>query len=265
MPSERVEKPSYFTKNKFTFMNLSQGNRVIRFLDPIAPGYQTHYLPKQRVTVHCIGKDCPICETNKRIVFENPKEFRKDENFIGTVEKYLVNVLDKSMVKTCPNPDCGMDNYSIEGQFAPACAKCDTIITTVEPRSANKVKLLMYGKDLSKTLDAIEKATKDQYPELDSWTKFDIVITSTGKGKEITRVAMAKPDAREVVSEELMGNKSVLSTILIELTRDEMIQAVRGVSLKDLFAARNATETVTKLEDAVSQETKDLVDGLMNG
>jgi len=123
----------------------------------------------------------------------------------------------------------------------------------------------MQGKDLFNTLNTIEKNTMLAKPELNSWTKYNFLITTTGKGKDTKRIAMARDTETEVVSEEVLAQKVPLSTVLIELSIDEIGQAVRGVSLKDLFAARNATKDTEKsLEDQVSQEAKDIVEGLMN-
>jgi endogenous inhibitor of DNA gyrase (YacG/DUF329 family) len=265
MPTDTPEKPSYYkTITRLPFMDLRQGDRVIRLLDERAPGFQTHYLKKQGVSIHCIGKECPICKRNDQIYFENPKGFRDNPEFISSREIYIINVLDLTNCKTCP--ECGTDNYPVQGQFSPTCSKCETIITTTEAKPSNTVKILMQGKDLFNTLNVVEANMLKKNPVFSNWTKYNLLITTTGKNRDTTRAVQADETQTEAISEELLAKKAILSTVLIELVPDEIEQAVRGVSLKDIFAARKATaeNTSAKLETEVSEETKAIVDGLMN-
>lgn len=232
------------TIRKTEFLDLSS-TAAVRILSNEYYSESTHYI--NRSTVKCLGDDCPICKTNKAIIMQDADGYRDDPRYSPKRTVYMVNVMDKSMAKVCTN--CGTENRS-SGQAMP-CKKCSTILTS-ESQPLNKVKVLSRGVTLFDHLGAISNAVLDAQGEKIGMDRFDItlVVAGSGKDKTITPIPGQISDKIEYNQDDLFD----LTKVVIELKPDEMLDLQRGVSLRDIFAARKAKTVNDDLPDFMKDD-----------
>jgi len=229
---------------------------TIRILTSTRLALYTHYI--NRCTVKCLGEDCPICRSNKNIIIQNPETFREEAHYAPRREVKFVNVLDKSMARVC---ECGVETRSAPGVSTAYTCKCGKIVTG-EPAPLNKVKILSKGVTLFDQIDAIENAIRDASGEVIGVTNYDITlaVSGTGKNKIITPIP-GQHGPVEVDETELFD----LEKVTPELFESEMLDLQRGVSLRDIFAARRATEKAASNEvDFLSKESLDSVNSTVD-
>lgn len=229
MPFTPIETKPAFTKKKLEFLKLLQGNTVIRILDEDYVAVESHYI--NRVSIACLGEDCPICRNNSRIIMENPENFRDIGGYSPRSTRYFLNVMDKTMGRICPS--CG---EAITQEVA--TCKCGALITGVEKKPINKVKILSKGKQLFEQLIALENTIVDNNGNRLGLTNFDITISVVGTGKTATctpiftgAVGVAVPVAEE--------DKFDLTKAIARLSAEEIRDLQSGVSLMDIFKARS--------------------------
>jgi hypothetical protein len=241
--SKQEQKP--FTQKKTLFLNLNT-NATIRILSKGYTVVDTHYINK--ATVKCLGDECPICATNKSIIMQNPDGFRDDPRYIPKRKVYMVNVFDKTLVKVCPS--CGAENPAT----ASNCSKCSAIIAGVTPEPSNKVKVLSRGVTLFDHLGAVNNAILDSAGEKIGITNYDIMLMVSGSGKDktITPIPGAPSPAPEYSEADLVD----LNKVTIELTAVELLDLQRGVSLRDIFAARKAGNAAAEFEKTIINDDK---------
>lgn len=250
-PREKTVFESSIRKTLFLDMN---GTSTVRILTNGYLPIQTHYI--NRVTVQCLGEDCPVCASNKILIMQYPETFRKEPKYSPRRTVNLVNVLDKTVVRTC---ECGLEyklSPSTQGSFTCKCGK----VVTAEAKPSMKVKVLSRGVTLFDQLDAINNAVLDVSGERVGLTGYDItlVISGTGKEKTITPIAGQTIPA-PVVDETLLYD---LETVTIKLTVTEIMDLMRGVMLKDIFSARRATEKSDAINDNIIP--KELLDSVQS-
>ncbi len=68
-----VEKKAVLTR-KTEYLELVPGNSVIRIIDEDYYSVETHFINKMSVV--CLGEDCPVCKNNRRLILDNPDTFR---------------------------------------------------------------------------------------------------------------------------------------------------------------------------------------------
>ena len=78
---------------------------VVRILDKNAYAVRKHWINKARISLLCLGETCPICASNDKIRGENPKTFRNIKGYIPVQFRYMVNVLDRTMVVIDPETE----------------------------------------------------------------------------------------------------------------------------------------------------------------
>lgn len=237
---------------RIPFLKLIQGiSANIRILGDERLDF-THYVNGS--TVACLGKECPICTNNARLVMEYPKTFRNESAYSARAKKYSVNVLDKTMVKKC---ECGLE-YSDPSVATCTCGK----ILTKPMELSNTVKVLSKGPKLFDVLFALHDAVLDENHDRVGITNFDITLVTSGTGKETVVTPIPNPMAKEPTPEGLELHD--LSKVVIRLDPAEMLDLQRGISLKDIFAARKASSPVdtTVVSDEVAASVKDEVDAL---
>lgn len=236
------EKPVFSSDIKKTlFVDLNHTSTVRILTNGYLP-VQTHFV--NRATVQCIGDDCPICASNKMLIMQYPETFREESKYSPRRVVNLVNALDKTVVRTC---ECGIEHpYSQSNPTAVTC-KCGKIVTG-EPHKSMKVKVLSRGVTLFDQLDAINNAIMDESGERVGLTGYDLtfVISGTGKNKVITPIAGQISPVDAVDEKDLFD----LETVTIKLTASELVDLQRGVSLKDIFTARRATEKSASVADS---------------
>jgi len=248
VPREKVEFKSDFKKTLFLDMNSTSTVRIL------TDGYltvQTHYV--NRATVLCLGDTCPICANNKALIMQFPDTFKDEPKYSTRRTNNLVNVIDKTLVRVCSK--CQTE---CPGTGAITC-KCGEIVTGI-PAASMKVKVLSRGVTLFDQLDAINNAIMDQAGERVGLTGYDLtfVVSGTGKNKTITPIAGQISTMDMPVDMELYD----LETVTLEMTASEMVDLQRGVSLKDVFAARRASEKSATISNAVLP--KELLDSVQS-
>lgn len=235
------------TFDKINFLTFDVGTHRVRLL-PEPKVIFIHYLPGKG-TVECLGKDCPICENNKRMQIEHPEDYSKMPGYNKASRRHYVNILDKTSVKVCPN--CGHENKKdMTNRFSPACTKCNTFITGVEETISNKVKIANLSNTTADQVNALAGGQLDTEGNVKSISSYDFVfmVTMTGGKKIITPMPDSNAtDPLPDVSDMLYD----LSRAVIKLDRSEIINLVNGVALRDIFAARK----VTVAEEAAVDET----------
>lgn len=241
---------------KINFLFVAEGQpAVVRMLQRGSYKVYTHYI--NGATVACLGEDCPICANNKRLIVENPEDFRNSSGWSSASKKYFTNVLDRTMVKVCPNPECQAENRKVNNKWMPTCYACDGFITEVKETPSNKVKVFSYGSYVKDDLDAlaVHPVTGDPVDLL----AFDLALVASGLKKEKRIKAQALKDQNDKVEvpEDALYE---LESAVIHLDANELLQLHRGVSLKDIFNARKAGKETDLKENAelksISEDTK---------
>lgn len=234
------------------------GQHRIRLLQPLSKAniQYVHWIARQKNYVNCLGEEeCPICKNNKKIELENPQTFTKEPGWNPFSTKYSINIYDRTLVKVCSN--CGSENKMLvtkTGQdFSPTCWKCNTAIIGEAATPSNTVKIISRHLPLFEDLETLEKTVLDIEGNSIPITSYDISLNVTKKdrGYNIMPVPMTHLNDRLEISEDDMFD---LEEVKIILTPEEVIQFVRGVTLKDIFTARSAESSEVKSEEVVEKE-----------
>lgn len=254
---EKVERPVFNQERKKTkFVDLTS-TATIRILSEQRVVVDTHFI--NRSTVKCLGDECPICQNNKNLIMQYPDSFREEPRYSPKRQVKMVNVLDKTPVRTCPK--CGNEERS-----SMTCKGCGEIITAA-PAPSNTVKVLSRGVQLFDSLDAINNTILNELGERVGITNYDVtlVVAGSDKSRTTTPIPGQITGKVEVDPEELFD----LENITITLTPTEMLELQRGISLKDIFSARKAAakkavDSDPFLSQDVLQSVQTDVDALFN-
>jgi hypothetical protein len=218
---------------------------MIRILsEPVV--FFTHFI--NNATVKCLEDDCPICQVNRQMIQEHPEDYKKYTGFNPWRKMYFVNILDRTVVKTCEK--CGYENKSINGQFMPTCVKCQTFITNTKEESSNKVKIWGFGTEIKDQLVVFDTTILDSKKNPLGLKNFDIqlFVNKTGERKQDKKVIplpmVANNDVVEVDKESLFD----LTRAVITLTISELQSLQKGISIRDIFTARNAVSAESSSE-----------------
>lgn len=244
--TSNYSRPVYFT--------FTPGQHVIRILDEEAFSCFCYWLGSGYV--FSPDENDPIRENSKRIRLENPDTYKDIKGYRTSTQRAWVNVLDKTISKVCPN--CEADVKSTNGNFPMLCPKCGTSVANVEPAPLNKVRLFSGGKTLFNQFLAFEKTILDKDGEPVGLTNFDIMLNVTGENRkrEVFAIPTQNFEPVDTANLELFDTANAV----IRLSTEEMEQIVRGVSLKDIFAARKAeNDTDDGLSDDEEKEVADNV------
>ena len=231
MPFSPIEQKPTFTKRKLEFLNLVPGNSVIRILDEDYVAVESHFLGK--VYIVCLGEDCPVCKNNRKIIMENPENFRDISGYSPRSTRFYLNVMDKTLARICPQ--CGTEVK----QDVPTC-KCGTIIMNVEKKPLNKVKILSKGKQLFGQLIALENTVVDEKGNRRGLTNFDITLVTAGTGKTATCAPIFTGNLGTAIP-VTEYEKFDLNKAIVRLNEEELHDLQMGVSLTDIFKARSIT------------------------
>ena len=235
------EKPNY--------LQLTPGQHTIRILEEDAFGYFQHWINGGGIL--CLGEECPQCQFNKQILAEVSGDFKKAKDVQGfspKQERGSVNVLDRTPVKTCPN--CGAENtpISMTSNYAAACGECGQMITGVEALPSNKVKLFSRAGSVFEQIAGLK--VLDTEGNVLPPTDFDIVLHIVGNAT----VPVPTNNFEKIKLEDY--NLLDKTKVVLELTREEMIKRMSGISIKDIFAARKAGVSVEEVESPVTEEKR---------
>jgi hypothetical protein len=223
------------TIKKLEFLDLSAPSTV-RILDRHPYSVDSHFFNNSKASVECLGDECPVCEINRKIYATNPEDFRDDPNYHARSVRFFVNVLDRTPAKICPN--CSKEVKSLN---SPSCPSCNSFITAVEAKPLNKVKILGKGVQLFEQLNSIEASVLGQDGSPLGLSNYDLTLVPSGSGKKTTITPIPDKSANDVID---LGDKTLfdLTKAIIKLTREEMIDLQKGISIKDIFTARKATK-----------------------
>ncbi len=226
-----------FNKSKRTeFMALPEGAHLIRILQTQAKTKPTHFFNQTKATALCLGDECPICANNRKLIMQFPENFRDQAGYNKVNYRFFVNVLDKTPAKVCAK--CGKE-YKDTRQTICSCGE----ILPNEIKPLNKVKVLSKGLTLRDDLDKIDKAIQDNSGTPIGLMNYDIMLMVSGSGRDTKITPVPRTDIKDSIPENL--ELFDIEKVTIVLEPDELLDLQRGVSLKDIFAARKKEEAVS--------------------
>lgn len=250
---QTTEKKPFFKQDfkRTQFLDLSS-TAVIRVLSNDRLVVYTHWI--NRTPIVCLGDECPVCSSNKILRMQYPETFKEESKYSPRRTTKLVNVLDKTPTRVCPNCDAENRAGSSAGT-ASACKKCGQILTG-DAQPLRKVKVLSRGVELFDDLDTIYNAVLDEKGEKVGLTKFDITLAVSSGAKKAPTPIPGAVGEEEVVNPEDLYN---LEDATIKLEVEEILDFQRGVSLRDIFAARRASKEKAEVPgsaEIISPETE---------
>jgi len=233
-----VTKNSKFKKTEF--INLVQGENIIRILDPMETKRYAHYINYSWVA--CLEEACPLCENNRKIFYEHPKDFRDVKGWNPKRARYSINVLDKTKTKVCEK--C---QEEVKGE-SPVCPACGTLLGEAQP--LNKVKVLSRGPTLFEDLKVMSRSIRNEQDECVDIRTYDFMLVVKGDGRDTVITVVPRYFPGKDTLEDLEGKELFdLSKSLITITAEELVDMVNGASIKDIFAVRRATKELVKSTD----------------
>jgi hypothetical protein len=240
---------SQFKKTKF--FKWTPGQHRFRFVEDEAPLIQSYWFGRGFIQAN--GFDDPQATLNRRIKLENPEDFRNVRGWRPIQDRYYINILDMTPVKICH--ECEAEVKAVNGTFPALCPECNKgVISDTKVEPLNQIRVLTGGKLLFEQIPTVESQYTDEDGEALSITSYDCVLHVVGTGAQRTSVVLADVDEDqqpkvyevEVPPEDLYD----LQTIVPKVDDAEMEQLISGVSLRDIFTARKATD-----EDSDDEET----------
>jgi hypothetical protein len=247
---KRKEAAQTFKKTEFMSIKYP-GQYVLRVLE--APILVVTHFVNNKYPIKCLGDNCPICEMNRKLRNENPKvtDTRQINGYSYRSEKYMLNVFDRTPVKTCPS--CKTEHYAMDGQFTPICT-CGTNIMNEKPHACNRVKVFSMNSDNADRIKMIEKSMQGSDGNPLGIDKYDLILLASVSNKKVTWTPMPNVNANDVVEVSTDG-MTPQERFAMVLTREEILLLLKGTQIKDIFLARNATPTTP----VVDSEGKELV------
>lgn len=257
-----VRTPTLYKKSQF--LRLDVGEHTLRILDESATATDTHYVISRggKATIKCLGEDCPICQLNAQLKLEHPGTFRNAQGYSAISRRHSFNVMDRTAAKVCPK--CQAVTKPRGGAFPSTCPECGSFISDIKPSPINKVCLVTVSDTVAKDINRNSLLNRDAEGEPIPVTNYDIIIAveQGSKGKEMTVIAQPQRNDTFDVAEELFDPATAITT----LSKEEIIEFMRGVSIRDIFLSRNKKEDVgstsekeeVKLE-AVSKDAEDMI------
>jgi len=238
------------TFTKTNFLIFDYGTHTVRLLT--APRRVFTHFFKGKGTIKCLGRDCPVCKVNKSLQSEYPEDYKSQPAYNSSTPRHYINVYDRTMVKVCP--ECKAENKKdIMSQYPNVCTKCGTVITGVVPARSNTVKVANISDTNAERLMGFRLSVRDDNDEPLGLRNFDVdfTVARSGGRKDISVSASSSKGARDEVEvpEELFYD---LDKQVVSLEQNEIVNFMRGVSLKDIFTARKGTkEASTEADKAV--------------
>jgi len=226
-----------FKKTEFLSIKMP-GKYVVRILEsPVL--VSTHFV-NNKYPIKCLGEKCPICANNKRIIMQNPENFRDIRGYLPRNDRYMLNVYDKTEVKVCSN--CKKEVNAIDGNFPPVCG-CGTYIINEVSHPSNRIKVFSMTADHAVQLQMIEKARQTPEGEPIGLDTYDLVLLAAMSNKKMNWTPMPEPSANTplgITSEQLKEFLTPKEKFAIVLDEGEINSLLKGVALKDIFVARKA-------------------------
>jgi len=232
--------------NRPVFLRFREGTPVlVRILDQHAEKVLKHWINKSKTSVLCLGDECPICQQNDTIRRENPKTFQKIKGYIPVQRRWMVNVLDRTPV--IKDEETGEEYSAVKGKFPTVTSDGERSLVNIKPEPSNTIKILERGQTLFEMFavihaDSITEGNDGE--EIGGITTMDLKLVAAGSGTDmvISVIPQSRNDDITPILEQNNLTRYVLSAVGIELTPDEVTEIVRGVSIRDIFAARRAKD-----------------------
>lgn len=250
-------KPREATQNfkKTEFLSLKMpGKYVIRFLEkPVL--VSTHFV-NEKYPIKCLGEACPICANNKTLRVQNPDKrdnMREIRGYLPRADRYMLNVYDKTEVKTCPN--CKAEVHAIDGNFPPVC-NCGTYVINEKSHPSNRIKVFSLTEEKAVQVQMIEKAQQTETGEPISLNSYDLVLLASISNKKMNWTPMANVSANAplgITDEQLKEFLTPKEKFAIVLTPEEISSLLKGISLRDIFLTRKVD--TQGLDTTVTPET----------
>lgn len=250
---------------RFNFLRLTEGQHIIRLLQPIeeVPMFYSHWLRKSNI--ECLGVDCPFCQNNQEILLGVDGDYERAKKVTGFNPwqvRYFANVLDRTLVKVHPESEEAVENKrNAINEWAVVCKDTQLPLAEVEAKPSNIVKVLSSGITLFDALEKIDLTTcskevdEEGNPTPLGIKNYDVVLVVSGTGRERKSPPVPQVTRNDVVEID-KADLFDLDRALIKLTVEEIIDFRRGVTLKDIFAARRDKEGDTTFD--TSEEDKEL-------
>jgi len=214
----------------------------LRVLDKYAHQVYKHYIPSQKLSILCLGDEiCPICINNRKLIMENPDVYPTQiKGFISRQTRFMVNVLNRTMAKQTSS---GKYIFPVKGQFPSNDPDSGELLVNMEATPLNKVQVLERGSTLFSQLNTTNDSITDETGNPIGLWNYNIGVSASGSGRKMVTTVVAyahENDVVQVPAEELHA----LETLGVRLSPNEIEKALRGVSLRDLYAERRAQDEV---------------------
>lgn len=243
---KREDRQSNSKFRKTEFLKLDEGEHTIRILDPREVKHYTHYMGW--AYIRCLGDECPICQNNKKLMYEHPENFREMKGWNPRRDRYYINVLDRTKGRICGK--CETENE----ENSSLCDACGSPLGESVP--LDRVKVLSGSAKLFEDLKVLSNAVRNENDERVDIRTYDWTLLVRGKDRDKTtlvrdRYFPAKAGFIEVAPELLYD----LEKAVIDLTAEEMLDVFNGTSLKDVFALRRAAKQVIDSADFMGTDS----------
>lgn len=226
------------TKNtkfeKTEFMRFDHGVYNVRIVsNPV--GMFSHYVPSAKISIKCLQEDCPICKNNRQLMIENPDNFRNIKGWNPRQFRHYFNVLDITPVKVCEN--CGNEITRSGNNFPSSCSACNAIIPhTVKESPSLKIKLASISDTNATLINTQAQGFIDNLGDSFRLSDFIVMFTVIKSDGKKTIIPSLTPSqfSGEIDESKLYDS----SKALVTLTSEEIVDTLKGISLKDIYAAR---------------------------
>ena len=247
-----------FKKRVFKYLN--EGVHKFLIIQEEPDKEYVHFLNGKYVA--CLGLDgCPLCTRNRKIYNEDPEDYRTKKGYVPRTQRFGFNILDMTKIKKCP--ECSSENLpNDKGRYDASCISCKATIAGVEPEVSNSVKIINGGVELISPFKTLATRLQRKDEKLtDHVLELEVEMVS---GRRKYALYPSEDPVPTVEDSELF------ETNAISLNVEEMESVMRGVSYRDIFAARAAerspkdkpSDEVSKLSSEVAVDVGELIGDL---
>lgn len=237
-----------FRKTRWFFPR--PGKYTIRVLEEGYESKYTHWVPTGRgkgTTIECLGDDvCPLCIDTKKVLQEHPEDYRNVPGFNPYGVTCYVNIFDRTLVKVCPVS--GEENYQdVNGNWPLTSWGSGESLAEVAPKPSNKVKVFSRSRGVFNTIADFDENIRETAGL--GITNYDLVMVVRPRegntvGSNLSIIPQVHLNDEITLTEDLYD----LKDIAIKLEPDEIRELQRGVSLRDIFAARRLSDDEVESE-----------------
>jgi hypothetical protein len=225
---------------------------VIRILDEIPTISWSHFVPKKHsafpnanagkgMSFMCPGRaTCPICKWNS----EQWDEFRKDtdtkekkpKNLLNSRKVYTFNVLDRTVVVTCPS--CGAEYYETKSGFPEECSNpdCGASLADIEAAPRNKIQIFQKGIKIAEQFIAFE----DEFGDINS---YDVKLDTRGTGDQSNTICVPKPpnplNLDEILGENWQDKLYNITEIIKPMDAANITRILNGEDFYTVFKKKD--------------------------